>query len=77
MKEILMDLIQFINSNRKRFFGALFGFLIGILILTIGFFKTLFIVLTTLIGYLWGSKSFTKMDLVNFLEKILPPGKIK
>lgn len=77
MKDIFKEFIQYINNNRKKFFGAFSGFLIGILVLTIGFFKTLFIILTTVIGYLLGSKSFTKADLMNFLEKILPPGKIR
>lgn len=77
MKDILIEFIHLINNNRRKFFGSFLGLLIGILILTIGFFKTIFIIFTTVVGYLLGSKSYSKMDLINLLEKILPSGKIR
>ncbi len=74
IKDIFISILYWINNNKKRFFGGLIGFILSVLILTIGFFKTLFIVLCTLIGYLLGSKTYTKRQILEMLERILPPG---
>lgn len=74
IKDIFISILYWINNNKKRFFGGLIGFVLSVLILTIGFFKTLFIVLCTLIGYLLGSKTYTKRQILEMLERILPPG---
>lgn len=71
---MLRDLLEFINNNRGKFFGALLGFLLGVTILIIGFFKTLFIFICTCIGYTLGSKSYKTINFKELLEKILPPG---
>ena len=76
IRELLTELLTKINNNKSKFFGALIGFCIGIMILTIGFFKTLFIFICTCIGYLLGSKRFKNINLRELLEKILPPGSI-
>ncbi|MBU5426661.1 DUF2273 domain-containing protein [Tissierella pigra] len=74
IKQILRELLEIINNNRGKFFGALAGFLVAVSILIIGFFKTLFIFLCTCIGYILGSKSYKKIDFREILEKILPLG---
>lgn len=74
IKDIWVEIIEWINNNKRKFLGGLFGFIISILILTIGFFKTLFIIICTVLGYILGTKSYTKKDLVDLLERILPPG---
>ena len=74
IKQILGELLESINNNRGKFFGALVGFLVAVLILIIGFSKTLFIFLCTCIGYILGSKSYKKIDFREILEKILPLG---
>lgn len=71
---MLRDLLEFINNNRGKFFGALLGFLLGVTILIIGFFKTLFIFICTCIGYTLGSKSYKTINFKELLEKILTPG---
>lgn len=73
---MLIDLLVFINNNRGKFFGALLGFLVGVLILIIGFFKALFIFICTYIGYTLGSKSYKNINFRELLEKILPRGGI-
>lgn len=73
---MLIDLLVFINNNRGKFFGALLGFLVGALILIIGFFKALFIFICTYIGYTLGSKSYKNINFKELLEKILPRGGI-
>lgn len=75
IKDIFISMLNWINNNKKKFFGGLIGFILSVLILTIGFFKTLFIVLCTLIGYILGSQSYTKKSLLELLERILPPGR--
>ncbi len=71
-KQLKEDLSQFIYLNRKKIAGALVGLIIGILILTIGFFKTLLLCLTTLIGCYLGSRWRFQEDLKDFILKIIP-----
>ena len=74
-KEILNKSIEYIRMNKGKAFGGMLGFIIAILVLTIGFFKTFFIVLCTWIGYYLGKKSDNKEDIRELLEKIIPSGK--
>lgn len=71
-KQFKEELSQFIYLNRKKIGGALLGLIVGILILTIGFFKTILLCLTTLIGYYLGSKWHFEEDLKDFVLKIIP-----
>ncbi|MFP4198577.1 MAG: DUF2273 domain-containing protein [Halanaerobium sp.] len=71
-KQLKEDLSQFIYLNRKKIAGALVGLIIGILILTIGFFKTLLLCLTTLIGCYLGSRWRFQEDLKDFILRIIP-----
>ena len=66
------ELSQFIYLNRKKISGALIGLIIGILILTIGFLKTLLLCLTTLLGYYLGARWRFEEDLKSFILKIIP-----
>jgi len=75
INNIFSDILLWINNNKGKFLGGLIGFIIGVFILTIGFFKTLFIFFCTTIGYLIGSKALTKEDIKKLLEKILPSGR--
>lgn len=76
LKTIYADIMFWINNNRGKFIGGLIGFIFGAFVLIIGLLKTIFLLICTGIGYLMGSKILNKEDLRNFLEKILPPGKI-
>ncbi len=73
-KQMLNDLLELISNNKGKFFGALLGFLLGVVILIIGFFKTMFIFICTCIGYTLGSKSYKNINFRELLEKVLPPG---
>ena len=70
--QIKEELSQFIYLNRKKISGALIGLIIGILILTIGFFKTLLLFLTTLVGYHLGMRWRFEEDLKDFILRIIP-----
>ncbi|WP_353095883.1 DUF2273 domain-containing protein [Tissierella praeacuta] len=73
-KQMLREILELINNNKGKFFGAFLGLLLGITILIIGFFKTLFIFICTCIGYIIGSKSYKNINFREILERILPPG---
>lgn len=76
-KEKILRFIQGLGNNKGKTIGSIIGFIVAILILTIGFFKTLFIVFCTFIGYYIGKKSDNQEDFKEFLDRILPPGKVK
>ncbi|ADO77041.1 DUF2273 domain-containing protein [Halanaerobium praevalens] len=71
-QKLKADLIQFIYLNLKKIFGAVIGLIIGILILVIGFFKTLVICLTTLVGYYLGARWRFEEDIKDFILKVIP-----
>ena len=55
--------------------GALVGFLIGLLWMVLGLWKTLFILLMTFAGYFLAVRHFSdKESFRKFLDKIFPPG---
>ncbi len=71
-KEMINKFTEWVKEHKGKFFGGIIGFIIAILILNIGFFKTLFIVLCTWLGYYLGSKSDNKEDFRELIEKIIP-----
>lgn len=64
------ELVLYIKNNRDKVLGGFFGFLFGILVLRIGFFKTIFLFMTTYIGYIIGSKSYTLNDIKGILFRL-------
>lgn len=74
IRKIGIRILQIINDNEKRSLGAVIGLIISIMILGIGFFKTLFIFICTAIGYFLGGVSWDKEKIKDWLERILPPG---
>lgn len=65
------------NTNAGVIFAAAF-FVIGILICIFGFFKTLFILLFTAVGFFLGSFLFSDDSrFKRFLDRILPPGRVR
>lgn len=50
--------------------GSLVGLLLGILIVTLGFFKTLFIVLCLSVGYVAGIRADESGGWITFFEKL-------
>ena len=62
------------ETHRGRMVGVIVGLLIGIMFLTLGFFRTVFLLLLMSAGYMLGSHIDNKEDLMDLLDKILPPG---
>jgi len=50
------------------------GLFLGLLILILGFFQTMFLLLCMGIGYIVGKKFDDNEDLAEMLDKFLPPG---
>lgn len=64
-------LAAFIISHQGKMIGALMGFLVGIFLLTLGFFKTLLLSICIAVGYYFGKKIDNKEDIVQFIERLL------
>lgn len=69
-KEMFKEIIKLIKANKGKVFGGIIGFVIAILVLTIGFFKTLFIVLCTGLGIFLGDQDNREEKLREIIEKI-------
>ncbi|CUH94297.1 hypothetical protein P22_0363 [Propionispora sp. 2/2-37] len=68
-------LIQEIWQNHNgKITGAVIGLFIGIFIITFGFFRTFFVLLCMVAGYIIGKRIDEKEDIMDILEKMLPPG---
>lgn len=66
--------IDFIKLHKGKIIGVIIGLLFGILVLTVGFWKSLFILVCIAIG-LWIGGSFDNREkFFKFLDKILPKG---
>lgn len=63
---------EFIQTHRGLIIGIGLGFFIGALILSIGFFRTLFLAICVGIGALFGTKNKYRKKVIEILDKILP-----
>lgn len=68
-KQVITDLF---NNNRGKCIGVTAGLIIGIFVLVIGFFKTLFLTICILLGYYIGKKIDNKESIIEVIERILP-----
>lgn len=67
-----MDFISYVKLKKGLFTGIGIGLLVGILILSIGFFSTLFLAICIGIGAFFGTQNRFKRKLFEMLDKILP-----
>ncbi|MGF6906185.1 DUF2273 domain-containing protein [Fusobacterium sp. PH5-44] len=51
LEELLEHFLANLLENKKKYIGALVGFILGLLIATIGFMNTIFVIATTIMGY--------------------------
>ncbi|MCH4158120.1 MAG: DUF2273 domain-containing protein [Acidaminococcaceae bacterium] len=70
-KDIIHDIWE---NYRGRFLCTVTGLLIGALFLLIGFWRTLFMLIFVLGGFFIGYKIDRKEDLMEWLDRLLPPG---
>ena len=62
------------QTHRGRIAGALSGLTLGVLFLTLGFWRTVFLLILATGGYMLGGKVDNKEDLLELLDRILPHG---
>lgn len=67
------EILENFKNNKGKFLGALLGLLAGVLFLIIGFFKTLLLILCTVLGLYLGSSWDIDGDIRKIIDKILPP----
>lgn len=60
--------------HKGKIIGMGMGLVIGIMVLTIGFWKSIFLIFTIGIGYWIGGMSDKKEKFLILLDKILPKG---
>lgn len=63
---------SYIKEHKGVIIGVGLGLLVGILILTIGFFAMLFLAICAGIGAFFGTKNRFRKRLFEILDKILP-----
>lgn len=64
--ELLEHFLVNLLENKKKYIGALIGFMFGLLVMTIGFIKTIVVVMTSIIGYFF----YILIDLLrNYFSK--------
>lgn len=74
-KSFLRMLSEGPKKGGPGFYGAVTGFVLALLILVFGFFKTFFVLCMTLAGYYLGLRYFnSKEEFVKLLDKLFPPG---
>ncbi len=62
------------QHHSGKIVGVTAGFAIGVLIIVFGFFQTLFVLLCMIAGYVIGKRIDEKEDIMDILDKLLPPG---
>ncbi len=71
----MKNLLEHLLNSRPGLIGAGIGLTVALLLVIFGFFKTLFILLLTFVGYIVGTLYLRdKEKLRELLDRILPPG---
>jgi len=68
------NLTALIKANKGRIIGIGIGLLFGILVLTVGFWRSIFLALCVAVGFGVGSLYDKDSKFRAFLERILPTG---
>jgi uncharacterized membrane protein len=71
MKEFFNNLGETLKPYKYRIIGLLCGLIIAILFLTIGFWKTILLVLLSAAGFIIGYFLDDKADLGDMVDKIM------
>lgn len=72
---MLEDILQDIwNNYRGRLLCSLLGLFLGVMVLWLGFLQALFLLLCIILGFFIGYKLDKKEDLLEWLDRLLPPG---
>ncbi len=75
MRVFWQQIIDKLRGKNPGLIGAAGGFILALLLVLFGLWKTLFLLGMTILGYFIGVRYFSKSEaLRNLLDKILPPG---
>ncbi len=78
MKRLFIPLINFLQGKNPGMVGALTGLSLGLLLVIFGFWKTLLVLVLTLLGYVLGVKYFSNPEqFKQLLDWLLPPGRFR
>lgn len=78
MERFLSKLFEKLRNTKAGVVFAVLFFIVGLLLCIFGFFKTLFIILFSLVGFFVGSFLFSDTSrFKKFLDRILPPGRFR
>lgn len=62
------------QRHSGKIIGAFIGLVAGILIIVFGFFRTVFVLFCMTAGYVIGKRIDEKEDIMDILDRLLPPG---
>lgn len=66
---------EILEGHRGKLIGSLIGLLVALLIMWVGFLWALFVLVCVLVGFWIGKRmDDSKENLVEVLDRILPPG---
>lgn len=71
--QTLTQVLELLVKHRGKTLGLITGFIVSIMLLTLGLFKTFFIAGCCTIGYIIGKKIDNHEDFRNLIDRILPP----
>ena len=78
MEQLFSKILEKLSNTKPGFICAGVFFVIGLLLCIFGFWKTLFIIVLTLVGFFVGSYFFSEDGrFKKILDKILPPGRFR
>ncbi len=67
-------LTEFWKLHNGKIVGTLVGLLFGVFIILFGFFYTIFVMVCMVSGYVIGKRIDEKENIMDILDRILPPG---
>lgn len=70
-------LFEILIDNYGKIIGSIFGLIVAILFLTLGFFKTILLISLIGLGYYIGKKIDNRESIIEILDRILPNGYLK
>ncbi|NLZ55827.1 MAG: DUF2273 domain-containing protein [Clostridiaceae bacterium] len=78
MKLNLHRLVEKLVRQDAGAIGGTVAFVLALLLVIFGFWKTLFIVILSLVGYYVGARFFSNPDTFRrLLDRIFPPGRFR
>jgi uncharacterized membrane protein len=78
MKHLFGPILEIVHGKDAGLVGGLVAFVLALLLVIFGFWRTLFIIIFTLAGYIVGARLFRNSShFKELLNKFLPPGRFR